>query len=130
MNNGDYELQKKGIEIAKRLLKEYKPPSQRGKSSKEKNITKSNLQNLLEAAREAEKVGSFDLFRLKAAYVAREAKWRDPLFQFVSGLVREINSSANKEEDKIKLAIHAVTACIYIFTAITNNMKNLIYPEG
>jgi len=122
-------IEREGYEIAKSIFRglyvEYE------EEEEGKKLTMSNLRNMLEAAREAERIGSYDYFRLRAAYIARQASTEDSLHIYVRRLLGEINRRRGwSEADRIRLAIAVLTASIYLFTALRNNFRNLIYEKG
>ena len=122
------ELEREGYEIAKEIFKrlyvEYE------EEEEGRRLTTSNLRNMLEAAREAKKLGSYDYFRLRAAYIARQASPEDSLYVFVRRLLSEINRRGRGDDERIELAIAALTASIYLFTALRSNFRGLIYEGG
>ena len=123
------DLRKKGVDIALRLFERmYIPPEyEEFFESEERMITMANLRNMLEAAREAERIGSYDWFKLKAVYIARNASSEDQLYRYVRNLLRELERSEQDEERKIKLAMHALEASIYIFTGLRKGFRRVFY---
>ena len=128
-------LKVKGVNIALRLFKRMYIPSKYREyeeyfESEERKITINNLRNMLEAAREANRIKSYNWFKLKAIYIARNADYEDQLYKYVKNLLREIeNSDIQNEEDKIKLAIYILEASIYIFMGLRKDFRKEIYGE-
>jgi len=127
----EYELRGKGVNIALRLFERIYVPSEYEEyfESEEKMITGGNLRNMLEAAREAAKIGSYDWFKLKAVYVARNANSDDVLHRYVRNLLRELERSERDEEKRIKLAIYTLEASIYIFEGLRKGLRKVIYSR-
>jgi len=128
-------LKVKGVDIALRLFKRMYIPSKYREyeeyfESEERKITINNLRNMLEAAREASRIKSYNWFKLKAIYIARNADYEDQLYKYVKNLLREIeNIDIQNEEDKIKLAIYILEASIYIFMGLRKDFRKEIYGE-
>jgi len=120
----EVELKKKAIEIAKSLLSKYYG----GEEDEEEGITAGNLRNLLMIAREAEEAGTFELFRIKAPYVARNAEEGTPLWHFVRNLIQQVDASGYDDTRKASLVELVVTYTIYIHRAINQNLRSVVYP--
>jgi len=131
----EVELKNKAVEIAKSLLSEYyirqKKDRDHGakgaEEDEEKEITTGNLRNLLMIAREAKEAGRFELFRIKAPYVARKADPNTWLWRFVENLIQQVDTSGYDDAKKATLAELVVTYAIYIYTAIDNGLGSVIY---
>jgi len=123
------DLRKMGVSIALRLFERMYIPREHEEffGSEERTITMANLRNMLEAAREAKRIGSYDWFKLKAVYIARNASSEDQLYGYVRNLLRELEESGLNEEEKIELAIHALEASIYVYTGLRKGFRRAIY---
>lgn len=128
----DVELERRGYEIAKQLFcricipseeeekeeEEEEEEEEKGeKKKKSGNLTTTNLRNMLEAARDAKRKGSWDIFKLKAIYLAREARRGDPLYRFVKELLTALTEEPDSER-RIMLAEKTLIASIYMFNAL------------
>lgn len=121
-------FEKEGCEIAMKIFENRYVESE--EEVEGRRITMSNLRNMLEAAREAKKIGSYDYFKLRAAYIARDADYEDTLHYFVRRLLSEINRRGKTDEERIELAIATLTASIYLFSALKRNFRKIIYWRG
>lgn len=123
------DLRKRGVEIALKLFEKIYIPLEHEEyfESDERIITRTNLRNMLEAAREADRIRSYDWFKLKAVYIARNANPNDQLYMYVKNLLRMLEEYGKNEEEKIKLAIYTLEASIYIFTGLRKGLKKIIY---
>jgi hypothetical protein len=124
-------LQKKAVEIAKRLLERVDIPSEEEKEEEEEReeeskITRTNLRNMLEAAIDCEKKDNWDLFGLRVLYIARKASSGDDLYYFVKNLLTEIKGFTQDSKERLKLARYILTSCIYLFNAYRKGLQDLV----
>ena len=122
-------IEREGYAIAKSILKAFEIESYGEHESEEKKLTMTNLRNMLNAAREAKKLKNYDYFALRVAYIARNARYGDDLYEFVWSLLRESNRRGKSGEEKIEIAISALTASLYLYTALRNNLRDIIYGK-
>ncbi|MEM4581542.1 MAG: hypothetical protein QW092_04170 [Candidatus Korarchaeum sp.] len=124
----DEELQMDAVNIAKSLMREVRIPRREEKREKEKEgkeITMSNLRNMLKAAEDCSRKKNWDLFALKVIYVAREASPNDDLFKFVKELLEKLNEVQSVEE-RLTLAKYILTSCIYLYNAYREGLEYLV----
>jgi hypothetical protein len=121
-------LQKKAVEIAKRLLGRARIPSEEeeGEREEESEITMTNLRNMLEAAIDCEEKDNWDLFGLRVLYIARKASSGDDLYYFVKNLLTEIKGFTQDSRERLKLARYILTSCIYLFNAYRKGLQDLV----
>jgi len=117
----DVELERRGYEIAKRLFSRMSIPFEEEEEEEEEeegvSLTMTNLRNMLEAARDAKRKGSWDIFKLKVIYLARKARGEDPLYRFVRELLTALTEEPDPER-RIMLAEKTLIASIYMFNAL------------
>jgi hypothetical protein len=121
-------LQKKAVEIAKRLLERVDIPSEEEEEEREEEskINMTNLRNMLEAAIDCEKKDNWDLFGLRVLYIARKASSGDDLYYFVKNLLTEIKGFTQDSKERLKLARYILTSCIYLFNAYRKGLQDLV----
>ena len=121
-------LQKKAVEIAKRLLGRAHIPSEEEEEEREEEseITMTNLRNMLEAAIDCEKKDNWDLFGLRVLYIARKASSGDDLYYFVKNLLTEIKGFTQDSRERLRLARYILTSCIYLFNAYRKGLQDLV----
>ncbi len=125
------ELDRIAYEIAKELFRGlYIPLEEEEGEEEERSISASNLRNMLEAAKEAKDKQSWDLFKLKAIYVARRAGRGDPLYRFVEKLLRLVSSRAKDESERTELAERVLIASIYMYNALRKGFEDVVYEGG
>ncbi len=125
------ELDRIAYEIAKELFRGlYIPPEEEEDEEEGRSISASNLRNMLEAAKEAKDKQSWDLFKLKAIYVARRAGRGDPLYRFVEKLLRLVSSRAKDESERTELAERVLIASIYMYNALRKGFEDVVYEGG
>ncbi|MEM0191726.1 MAG: hypothetical protein QXJ48_01080 [Candidatus Korarchaeum sp.] len=121
----DEELQMVAVSIAKSLMREVRIPRRGGREKEGKEITMSNLRNMLKAAEDCIRKRNWDLFALKVIYVAREASPDDDLFKFVKELLEKLNEVQSVEE-RLILAKYILTSCIYLYNAYREGLEYLV----
>lgn len=129
----DMVLQQRAVQIALSLMRgvvvsESISEEEYGESEGG-NITPTNLRNMLEIAKEAKEKNSWDIFKLKVIYVARKASPGDDLYKFVRDLIRELSSEPDIGK-RLDLAVHTLTAAIYIHNALRKGLGDLVYGVG
>jgi len=125
----DADLERRGYEIAKMLFSRMEIPSEEEEEEEEEEgitLTRTNLRNMLEAARDAEKKGSWDIFKLKVIYLARRARREDPLYQFVRRLLTELTNTEPDQARRIRLAEKTLIASIYMFNALRKGFHDIV----
>lgn len=124
--------EKKIIEEAIRIVKTLFKPIYKGYdeySSEEKNVTTSNLRNMLESARESREKGLYEIFKYKALYAARQADPDDELYIFVRKMISQIEQSEIEPELRPYLCEKVCELSIYYLTAIKAGFRRLLYPR-
>ena len=123
------EMERKAYRIAKELFRGIYIPTREEEEEEEETatLTSSNLRNMLAAARDAKDKRSWDLFQLKAIYIARRAKREDALYRFVRGLLATLLKEESDEVRRLELAEKTLIASIYVFNAIRAGLRDLVY---
>lgn len=129
----DADIERKAYEIVKELFRGMHIPIEEEEGDEEEEgsvITRTNLRNMLEAARDAKRKGSWDIFKLKVIYIARRAESGDSLYTFVQKLLRLISKSESDERKRLELAERTMVAAIYMFNALRKGFGGIIYNRG